>query len=140
MPHRILPDTSLEAKESLKEKDIKALHKRIVEALGVLGSATAEQIADYLGVDHVVVARRMSELGVLGKCHRPGEKLPTKTGRSAYTWRLGVAPIPEHNVYKKGEKNAADFAEKIIEHKINKVYVQPALFDDNVRELEKSKI
>lgn len=81
------PATSLEAHGSIQ--DMKPdHHANILEALKKHGEKSAEQLAAITGLSHHQVNRRMLELSERGLIFRPGNKVATLTGRSAYTWRL----------------------------------------------------
>jgi len=90
MPKRKNPDTSLAAYESVKGGMLSDHQAKIIKALEVLGSATAEQIATHLTWEHVQATRRMSELEKIGIVYKPGTTAPTKKGRAAFLWTLKV--------------------------------------------------
>lgn len=119
MVQKKLPDTSLEAHDSLTEDYIGYTHNRILEALGVIGEGNFEAIAKQMGVDDDIVWKRLSELRKDKKIHRPGHKTKTKSGRNAYVYRLGEGDNVE-KVYEKGNKSAADHALNIIETSLSK--------------------
>lgn len=84
---KLPPATSIEANQSIQEMKPDH-HAKILEALRVIGEASAEQIAFYLNMDHSQINRRVSEIAEKGLIFRPGNKVATLTGRSAYTWKL----------------------------------------------------
>lgn len=77
--------TSIEAFKSITEEQKRAIHVKIIQALSELGEAHSEAIADHLKMPHEKIWKRMSEIESI---YRPGNKLPTSTGRSAFTWKL----------------------------------------------------
>lgn len=120
------PDTSREAFESLSKEHLSETHKKIISALETIGEGTFEDIARHLNEEPSKIWRRCGELGKDGKIHRPGHKLPLKSGRNGFVWRLGSGDNKE-KVYEKGIQSAADHAEKIIAHSTNKL-IQKNLF------------
>lgn len=103
-------------------------HAKIVEALKVLGNATYEEIASRLTMDRHAIGRRLKEMELLNLVYKPGNKKLTKSGRAAYCYSLCTGEktdnqVKEGNIYKKGEKTAADYASALI----NSVK-QPTLF------------
>lgn len=115
----MLPDTSIEAYESLEPESIRQVYERILWALGIIKEGNFEAIAAQMCVEPDIVWKRLSELRRDKKIHRPGHKTPTKSGRNAFVYRLGEGDNTEE-VYKKGTETAADHALNLIEHKINK--------------------
>lgn len=93
MGHKV-PFTSLDAYRSQDPSHIRKQYDGILAALSVLRSASAEQIADYLKMQHVQINRRMSEMERLQMVWKPGGRVPTKTGRSAFCWQLISEPKP----------------------------------------------
>ena len=75
-------------------------HAVILTALEARGPATIYELAERTGLDHVAVARRMSELagGVpgTGRVHRTGETRPGPTGRQCDVWAHGPGVIGFH--------------------------------------------
>lgn len=91
------PKTSLDAYKSLSVEQINSHFAKIIEGLKVLGTATAEKLADHLTMQHVQVTRRLSEMERLEIIYKPGTKSKTKTGRDAFNWCLRKAgQIIEH--------------------------------------------
>jgi predicted ArsR family transcriptional regulator len=88
MPQRKNPDTSHAAYRAVTEEMRDNHFYRILKALKVLGMASAEQLADFLGMDHVQVNRRTSEMERRELIWRSGSKVPTKTGRWAFLWTI----------------------------------------------------
>ena len=88
------PKTSLDAYQSIESRQLNETYQSILSALEVLKSASAEQIAIYLGKEHEQINRRVSELEKQNKIYRNGQQVLTKKGRLAYCWAL----IPIINV------------------------------------------
>ena len=80
------PMTSVEAADRVKEFAHRH-HAVILESLATQGPGTIYDIAERTGIDHVAVARRMSELEELRVAECTGEKLPGPTGRNCRVWR-----------------------------------------------------
>jgi predicted ArsR family transcriptional regulator len=88
MSKRNVPATSKEAYGRAKENFIKSHHEKILEAFRALGSATADQIAARLGMEHEAVNRRFSELSKKNLIYNTYEKKNTRKGNSAYVFTL----------------------------------------------------
>jgi len=114
---RSLPSTSHDAYAQAKPM-IASHHGKILAALQVLGSETAEGIAKYLGMDHSQINRRVSEMERLQLIYKPGLKKKTKTGREAFVWCICGNSLPktdnEVNEYKKGVKASSDFSKDLL--------------------------
>src|ERR1700761_3088131 len=82
------PDTSNEAYRNLKAEDLRSVYQKIIAALEILGTASTEQIANFLTMDHSKIHKRVSEMERLQIIYRPGHKVPTKSGRTAFVWGL----------------------------------------------------
>ena len=119
------PATSIAAYRSLDPNSVQNIKNRIVEAIKINGAMSAEQIANFIGVDHVQVNRRTSELERDQLIYRPGSKSITKTGRAAFNWQIRGDNQPktdaEENKYK-GKTTATDHANNILK------ITQPTLF------------
>lgn len=131
MSERKQISTSIEAYNSLNADSVRAIYQKIVEALKILGSASTEKIAEYLGMEHAKVHKRTSEMERLEMIWRPGAKTLTKSGRHAFLWTIRGDHQPktdeqEHNQFKKNVPASTDYAAKIIEQ--NNQYIQPNLF------------
>lgn len=91
MSKRKLPDTSIDAHNSIKGEVQENHWKKILEAFDEVESATYEEIAVKCGLDRIAVGRRISELIEGGKLYRTELKRPTSSGRQAYCIsRIGV--------------------------------------------------
>lgn len=73
----------------------KAHHAVILAALSARGPATIYELQDRTGIDHVAVARRMSELLELRQVHRTGGTRAGPTGRQCAVWAGGDGPRPD---------------------------------------------
>lgn len=118
---RQLPSTSHDAYAQAKPM-ISSHHAKILEALKVLGSETAEGIAKYLGMEHSQINRRVSEMERLQMIYKPGTKKNTKTGRQAFVWCICDKSLPktdtqaaESNPYRKGQASSTDFSKQLIQ-------------------------
>lgn len=92
-----LPDTSHAAKAAFTDVMKKTHHKKIVEALQVLGKANYEKLGNYLGMKNInQIARRLKEMMPpdednpkgLNLIFKPGTKSQTTSGREAYDYCL----------------------------------------------------
>lgn len=130
MGHKV-PATSLDAYKSQDPTHISKQYDGIVSALTVLKSASAEQIASYLKMQHVQINRRMSEMERLQMVWKPGGRVPTVTGRSAFAWQLTseAKPIPTE-IVKEPKFRSKSIAEhsKAIQKIQKQVFQQPTLF------------
>lgn len=87
---RDIPETSKEAYNKLTVAQIDAHYAKIIAAFEVLETATADKIAEYIGMEHAQVNRRFNELRLKGIIHNTGFKLPTRRGRNAFVHTLSV--------------------------------------------------
>lgn len=134
MKKKKMPETSLEAYQRLTPEQVTAHHQKIIKAFVVLGSATADKIAEHTGIEHVQVNRRFHELRKLDLIYNTGMKSPTRKGRNAFVHTLkGKGVIVEKRKPEKQSGIAAtDHAKEIIKlsESIKKnppKYVQPKL-------------
>jgi|HubBroStandDraft_3_1064219.scaffolds.fasta_scaffold404141_2 hypothetical protein len=88
MSKKLIPATSKDAYKSLKQEELRAVYIKIKWALERLGTASTEQIADYLTYEHAKIHKRVSEMERLEIIYRPGHRVPTKSGRTAFVWAL----------------------------------------------------
>lgn len=116
-----VPDTSKSAYKQAQKGMIDNHKQKIIAAFEKLGESTADQIAQYLGMDHSQVNRRFVELSRDDKIINTNRKKQTRSGRDAYIWTLNVAgaktdnEAKEGNIYKKGQKTSTDFSKELIE-------------------------
>jgi predicted transcriptional regulator len=82
------PATSTEAYNNLRPEKLREDYQKILKALERLGEASSEKIAEFLTVEHAVVHKRTSELMKMGLIYRPGHRVPTKRGATAFVWAL----------------------------------------------------
>lgn len=119
--------TSLEAYRNLNPDSVEAIKKLIIETLKVIGSGSSHQIADYCGKSEDKIRKRLSELGKDNLIWKPGHRVPTKSGNTAYVWTLRGDNQPKtdkEETYKKGKPDTVTYANKILSL-TNK---QPTLF------------
>ncbi len=118
--------TSLEAYRSLNPDSVAAIKKLIIETLKVIGSGSSHQIADYCGKSEDKIRKRLSELEREELIWKPGHRVPTKSGNTAYVWTLRGDNQP------KTDKQENVFREKttFTDHtkKIADLTKQPTLF------------
>jgi hypothetical protein len=113
-------ETSAEAYASLKPEAVRAIYRKIIEALKVLGQGSSQQISAYLTLDDEVVRKRLSELGKMGIIYKPGHKVPTKKNCSAYVWQL-CSPGAKTDIQNKAMtgKSIVDYSKTISEIQAN---------------------
>jgi predicted transcriptional regulator len=113
-----MPETSLEAYKALHPENLRTMYAKIVEALKVKGTATYEELSDYLNCqDRNQISRRLKEMEGLQLIFKPGNKRLTKRGRNAYVYCLTNASQPKTEkeiVYKKEEKSSTDYSKQLI--------------------------
>lgn len=121
---RSLPSTSHAAYAQAKPM-ISSHHAKILDSLKVLKSATAEQIAIHLKMDHSQINRRVSEMERLQLIYKPGVKKKTKTGREAFVWYvIGEQYTETENLYANGQKTSTDYSKELIKS-TRKKNIQP---------------
>lgn len=117
-------ETSKAAYRNLNPDSVHAIKELILETLKVLGLASSEQISEYTGKPHARIHKRMSELEREEKIWKPGIRVATKSGNTAYAWQLRGDNQPktqeQENAFKKGTKSTTDYAKELI--------TQPTLF------------
>lgn len=128
-----LPSTSHEANVSMTKELREQHHAKILSALEVLKLATGEQIAQYSKLDYHAVMRRVSELERDEKVYKPGTKIPTSSGRTAFQYAIRtpstIIPTPE-NHYREGPTTAADYASSLIAKTKQQKLTQQTLFNE----------
>lgn len=118
MTKRKNPPTSVEAYKSLQPDQIRAIYSKIIEALKVLGMASTEQISEYTTISHPKIHKRVSEMEKLEMIYRPGTRVPTKAGRTAYQWCLrNNQPITEKSEKALKGPSVVDYSRKLISEK-----------------------
>lgn len=90
-----LPDTSIEAYESVSVEMLADHHRKIVNALSVLGNANYEKIATLMGMEPHAVGRRLKELLEMELIYKTENKSLTKSGRKAYDYCLTGRGMPK---------------------------------------------
>jgi|ERR1700744_3963815 len=115
------PQTSVDAYKSLDPEKIAKIYLQIVWALGSIGPATYEGIAEYLKVEPVKIWKRMSEAHRLGLIHRTGNRMFMKSGRQGFVWAAG-----------KGEEDSVKKKHRVLKgptvSEYSKAILQPTLF------------
>lgn len=120
MAEKQIPDTSREAWHSLDPTQIAEIYRGILYALGILGTATFEEIAAHMKVDKSRVWKRMSELERMKLVYRPGTKKMLKSGRNGYVWALTSQSMPKTEKSMKelkGQPAVVDYSRKLISDK-----------------------
>jgi predicted ArsR family transcriptional regulator len=109
--------TSLEAYRNLNPDSVAAIKNLIIETLKVIGSGSSQQIADYCGKSEDKIRKRLSELEREDLIWKPGHRVATKSGNTAFVWTLRGDNQPktdkEENVFR-NQKTSTDFASQII--------------------------
>ena len=81
-------ETSQQAYKALQPEVVRSIYVKILIALKRLGSANTEKIAEYIGIDHAKVHKRVAEMERLEMIWRPGGKVLTKSGRQSFLWTV----------------------------------------------------
>lgn len=89
-----LQKTSLEAYRSLDPKKISDIHKRILDALKVIGKGHYEDIAKAAHADPSRIWKRLSECHKSGLIERTGERKALSSGRDGFVWTLADKYVP----------------------------------------------
>jgi len=120
-----VPSTSKAAFKQAKEGLIDSHQEKILACFERLGNATADQVAEYLGMDHVVINRRFSELSKDGKICNTFQKKPTRKGRAAYVWSLnhpGAKTDKETKNLYLNQKSSTDYSKELIQATQTKLF------------------
>ncbi len=88
MGRRKNPSTSLDAYKSLTPEMLNEHHHKILDGLKKLGQATSEEIAATITLAKDQVYRRMNELVKMEIVYNTQIKKPTRSGRSAFVYRI----------------------------------------------------
>lgn len=83
-----IPQTSKDAYKSLDPDKINEIHKRILDALKIIGKGHYEDIAKAAKADAGRVWKRLSELHKGGLIERTGERKALSSGRDGFVWTL----------------------------------------------------
>lgn len=117
MGKRKLPQTSLDAHKSLDPAKLSETYRKILFALGNIGSGTFEDIAAFLKVDKSIIWKRLSEMAALNLIYRPGTKKILKSGRMGYTWMIlstkGISTTDKELKSLKNKPTIQDHSRKI---------------------------
>lgn len=120
MSKRKVPDTSLEAWRSITNEQLSNHHAKILASLAQIKTGSAEQISTHSNLSYWQITKRLSELVKKELIYNTGLKVPTRTGRSAYTYALcnpGSVPPKTTEKAMPGE-TVADFSKKILQQKL----------------------
>lgn len=114
MTKRKNPPTSAEAFKSITEDQLRAIYKKIIDALRLIGEGSQEDIAAKAKVDREKIWKRLSELHNMGFIYRPGNTRVLRSGRKGYTWMLTEAGIQKTTFEKSMPgKSVSDFSKAI---------------------------
>lgn len=105
--------TSQDAYRSLNATQIRETYERIIKALEVLGQASTEQISSHLTCDHGKIHKRVSEMERMKIIYRPGHRVPTKSGRTAFVWCLTSAGVKTEREKAIPGRSIVDFSKTI---------------------------
>lgn len=100
MAKRKLPDTSVDAYNSLDQSQLAEIYQNILFTLRAIQKGTFQDISGFMMVEDARVWKRLAELEKMGFIHRPGTKKKLRSGREGYEWALtlkGSPTIQEHS-------------------------------------------
>ena len=107
--------TSNDAFKSLEPEQVREIYQKIIEALKVLGTASTEKIAEYTTIPHPRIHKRVSEMERLEMIFRPGNRVATKSGRTAFVWCLCNQPKVQKTSEKAlSGKSVSDYSKALI--------------------------
>lgn len=95
-----MPDTSIEAYQSLNPETIRDIYKRILWALTQIGEGHYEDISIALKEKESRVWKRLKELSDMNLIYRTENKKVLSSGRKGYTWKAtlkGSPTIQDHS-------------------------------------------
>lgn len=129
MSKKKMPQTSIDAKNSLEPDKIRLMYRKILSALEVLGDCTYEELALNMEEKPERIWKRLSEMGRLNLIHRPGDRRIMSSGRQGFTWRLGSGK----DVTKQKKKvmkgpSVSDFSKAILKQPAPSSKIQQSLF------------
>lgn len=124
MNRKKLPQTSIDAKKSLKQSELAKIYVAIVLALSIIGEGTMEEIAAAAKIEKSRVWKRLSEMNEAGIIYRPGNRRPLKSGRTGYTWMLTDKSLPKTSHAEKAlkGKTVSDYSRKLIPNNQSKLF------------------
>lgn len=96
---RRLPETSLEAYNSLDPSSLREIYQRIIWALSQIGEGTWEDIARCLKERDSKIWRRLNELQKMDLIYRTENKKVLSSGCKGFTWRLTLKGSPTVSDY-----------------------------------------
>ncbi len=126
MPKRKVPETSIEAHDSLSPEYLNDTYRVITKSLSEIGKGTVEDIAAHAKIDKHAVWKRMSELLKMDAIYRTEEKKKLKSGRKGFVWMLSEKYIIKTVVAKNALNPEKTQKEKPVEKSTSK-YVQQKL-------------
>ena len=85
------PDTSHSAAASMIDH-LGHQRRQVMACIGVVGGATAYEVAERLGLQQNVVARRCTDLRELGRIIDSGRRRPGSSGRLGIVWIIRRMP------------------------------------------------
>lgn len=93
------PETSMEAYRALQPEHLRKTYQRIINALQSLGTATYEELADYLNCrEPNQISRRLKEMEGMELIWKPGGKRLTKRRRNAFVYQLTAQPKTDQEI------------------------------------------
>ncbi len=115
MAKKKLPETSLEARASLRPEEIRDMYRKIMVSLAALGQGTFEDISAHAKEPRERIWKRLSEMHDMGLIYRPGAKKVLKSGRQGYIWMLTGTALPKTEAENKALKgpSIADYSRDI---------------------------
>lgn len=108
------PETSLLAYRSLDPVRLSTMHRKIIDALSVIGKGNYEQIAAQCGEPEKRIWKRLNEVEKAGAIYNTGETVLTKDNCKSSVYAIGKAPgsVKKKERTMKG-KTVADFSKAI---------------------------
>jgi predicted ArsR family transcriptional regulator len=119
------PETSLQAWRQVTKEMLNDHQAKILESLTVIKKGSSEQISTHSNLSYWQVTKRMKELEDKELIYKTGEKVATRTGRSAAVYALkkpGEVPEKETESVMPGP-TVSDYSKNI-----TKSFVQQDLF------------
>lgn len=120
MSKRKVPETSIEAHDSLSPEYLNDTYRVITKSLSEIGKGTVEDIAAHAKMDKHAVWKRMSELLKMEVIYRTEEKKVLKSGRKGFVWMLSEKYIIKTVVAQNALNPEKPKEEKIIEKTTSK--------------------
>lgn len=89
-----MPQTSIDAYNSLDPAQLADIYKNILSALAIIKAGTFEDISAQAKLDRDRVWKRLNELEKMELIFRPGTKKKLRSGREGYIWQLTLKGTP----------------------------------------------